>query len=151
MCRKIHCRLAIMRRVKSFIPRDSLIRLADSHVNTHIDYCSPLLHNFSGNQLEFLLKLQKQCARTVFSASRSTHCKPLFIDLVWLPNYQWIKYNSCIMFRTQSNTARLYLTNMFQCLSDLHNCNARSSSNKSFVCPRGARQTLYEIIRILWN
>ena len=63
MCCKIHCGLAVMRRVKSFIPWDSLIRLADSLVNTHLDYCSPLLHNFSGNQLESLLKLQKLIVR----------------------------------------------------------------------------------------
>ena len=138
MCRKIHCGLAIMRRVKSFIPRDSLVRLADSLVNTHLDYCSPLLHNFSGNQLESLLKLQKRCARTIFSVSRRTHCKPLFIDLDWLPIYQRIEYNSCMMmFKIESNIAPPYLTNMFLRSSELHNHNTRSSSHKSFVCPGG--------------
>ena len=57
MCRKIHRSLAIMRRAKSFISWDSLIWLADSLVNTHLDYCSPLLHNFFGKQLESLIKL----------------------------------------------------------------------------------------------
>ena len=135
---KIHRGLAIMRRVKSFIPRDSLIRLADSLVNTHLDYCSPLLYNFSINQLESLLKLQKQCARTIFSVSRRSHCKPLFIELGWLPIYQRIEYNSCMMmFKIESNIAPPYLTNMFHKSSDVHNHYTRSSSNKSFLCPGG--------------
>ena len=138
MCRKIHRGLAIMRRVESFIPRDSLIRLADSLVNTHLDYCSPLLHNFSGNQLESLLKLQKQCARTIFSVSKRSHCKPLFIELGWLPIYQRIEFNSCMMmYKIESNIDPPYLTDMFQKSSEVHNHNTRSSLNKSFVCPGG--------------
>ncbi len=118
MCSKLHCRLAILRRVKPFIPRDSITRLADSLVNTHLDFCSPLLCNFSGNQLESLLKL---CTRTIFSVNKRTHSKPLIIGQGLPPIYQRIEYLSCVlMFEMDSKTAPPYLVDMFRKLSEVH-------------------------------
>ena len=102
--------LAIMRRAKPSIPRGSLIRLADSLLITHLDYCSSLLHNFYGNQFESLLKLQKQCARTIFSVGRRTHCKQIFIELGWLLIHQRIEYNPSIMMFKQALKTYLFIS-----------------------------------------
>ena len=39
LCKKINYGLQIMRRMKDFIPRDSLILFANSLVLSHLDYC----------------------------------------------------------------------------------------------------------------
>ena len=81
MCKKIYYGPQIMRRVKDFLPQESLILLANSLVLSHLDYCSPLLHSLNSSQLDTLLKLQKRCARLIFSCNRLTRSKPLFIKL----------------------------------------------------------------------
>ena len=55
MRKKINHGLQIMRRVKDFLPQESLILLANSLVLSHLDYCSPLLHNLnSTNWIPYL-------------------------------------------------------------------------------------------------
>ena len=58
MFKKINYGLQIMRRVKDVLPQESLILLANSLVLSHLDYCSPLLHNLNSRQLDTLLKQQ---------------------------------------------------------------------------------------------
>ena len=128
MCKKVNYGLQIMRRVKDFLPQESLILLANSLVLSHLDYCSPLLHNLNSGQLDTLLKLQKHCARLIFSCNRLTRSKPLFIKLNWLPLHQRIEHNTCIlMFKINNNMAPPYLTEMFRKISDVHSYSTRSS------------------------
>ena len=47
MCRKINYGLQIMRRVNVYLPKESLILLANSLVLSHLDYCSPILYNLN--------------------------------------------------------------------------------------------------------
>ena len=114
--------------MKDFIPQDSLILLANSLVLSHLDYCSPLLHNLNSSQLDTLLKLQKRCARLIFSCNRLKSSKLLFIKLNWLPLHQRIEHNTCVlMFKINNNIAPLYLTEMFKKVSDAHSYNTISS------------------------
>ena len=115
MCKKINYGLQIMRRVKDFLPQESLILLANSLVLSHLDYCSPLFHNLTSSQLDTVLKLQKRCACLIFSCNQLTRSKPLFIKLNWLPLHQRVKHNTCIlMFKINNNMAPSYLTEMFK-------------------------------------
>ena len=66
LSRKINYGLQIIRCVRPFLPTESLISIANSVVLSHLDYCSSLLYNMSANQINVLLKLQKQCARAIF-------------------------------------------------------------------------------------
>ena len=129
-CKKISYGLQIMRRMKYFIPQDSLILLANSLVLSHLDYCSPLLHNLNSIQLDTLLKLQKCCDLLVFSCNCLTSSKPLFIKLNWLPLHQRIEHNTCVlMFKINNNITPIYLTEMFKKMSDAHSYNTRSSKS----------------------
>ena len=78
-CKKINYGLQIIRRVKPFVSESSLILLANSLVLSHLDYFSPVLYNLSAGQIETLLKLQKRCARLIYSCNRRTPSKPLFM------------------------------------------------------------------------
>ena len=120
-----------MRRMKDFIPQDSLTLLANSLVLSHLlDYCSPLLHNLNSSQLNILLKLHKRFARLIFSCNRFTSSKLLFIELNWLPLHQRIEHNTCVLvFKINNNIASLYLTEMFKKVSDAHRYNTKSSKS----------------------
>ena len=155
MCKKVNYGLQIMRRVKDFLPQESLILLANSLVLSHLDYCSPLLHNLNSGQLDTLLKLQKHCARLIFSCNRLTKSKPLFIKLNWLPLHQRIEHNTCIlMFKINNNMAPPYLTEMFRKISDVHSYSTRSSMLGLYT-NRGAGNYYTKTFRYfgtrLWN
>ena len=66
LCRKLCNGISIIRRVREYLPHESLANLANSHVLSHLDYCSPPLRNLNNKQLDTLLKLQKQCARVIY-------------------------------------------------------------------------------------
>ena len=155
MCKKINYGLQIMRRVKDFLPQESLILLANSLVLSHLDYCSPLLHNLNSSQLDTLLKLQKRCAHLIFSCNRLTRSKPLFIKLNWLPLHQRIELNTCVlMFKINNNMAPSYLTEMFKKVSDVHSYNKRSAKSDLYT-NRGAgnyyTKTFKYFGTTLWN
>ena len=121
MCRKINHGLQIMRRVNVFLPKESLILLANSLVRSHLDYCSPILYNLNCSQLDILLKLQKQCARIIFVDDRRTHSKPLFTQRNWLPLHQRIEYNICLLlYKVNNNIAPPYLSEMFMKTDEVH-------------------------------
>ena len=156
ICRKINIGIQIIRRVKSYLPKENLITLANSHVLCHLDYCAPLLHNLSATQLDRLLKLQKYCARLIFGYNRQTHSKPLFIELNWLPVYQRIEYlTSCLMFNVMNKTAPTYLMEMFTESRSIHTHNTRSSSRKNLFIERGNGREYTKTFRFygskLWN
>ena len=49
LCRKLNYGMSIISRVREYLPRESLANLANSLVQRHLNYCSPLFHNFSLN------------------------------------------------------------------------------------------------------
>ena len=105
-----------------YLPSPALMTVANSHLLSHLDYCSPLLHNLKASQLDRLLKLKKYCARVIMNINRSTKSKPLFIQLQWLPLHQRTKYStSCMMFKIIKEDAPSYLTEVFQSISSVHN------------------------------
>ena len=97
LSKKLNYGISILRRIKPYVPTDSVKIIANSLVMCHLEYCAPLLHNLSKGQMDLLLKLQKRCARTVLSCSKQTHSKPLFISLNWLPFHQIIELQTAVL------------------------------------------------------
>ena len=156
MCRKINYGLQIMRRVSVYLPRESLILLANSLVLSHLDYCSPILYNLKCGQLDMLLKLQKQCARIIFGCGRRTQSKPLFIQLNWLPLHQRIEYNiSLLLYKVNNNIAPPYLSEMFTKNTEIHEHQTRAAVNGDLFKVRGSGNTYLKSFRYygakIWN
>ena len=97
LSKKLNYGISILRRIKPYIPTDSMKLIANSIVMSNLEYCAPLLHNLNRGQMDLLVKLQKRCARTVLSCSNQTHSKPLFISLNWLPFYQIIELQTAVL------------------------------------------------------
>ena len=156
ICRKINYGLQIMRHVNVFLPKESLIFLANSLVLSHLDYCSPIQYNLGCGQLDILLKLQKQCARIIFGYDRRTHSKPLFIQLNWLPLHQRIEYNICLLlYKVNNNIAPPYLSEMFVKTAEVHQHRTRADVNSHFFKIRGTGHTYLKLFRYygakVWN
>ena len=101
---------------------------------SHLEYCTPLLHNLNKGQIDFLVKLQKRCARTVLSCSNQTHSKPLFISLNWLLFPQIIELQiAMLMYKIKHALCPQYLQEMFASSSKVP-----CTSNGAMYIKRGA-------------
>ena len=140
ICKKINYGLHIMRCVKTFVPENGLILLANSLALSHLHYCSPVLYNLSCSHIDTLLKLQKRCARLIFSCNRRTPSKPpLFIKLNWLPLHQRIELNICtLMFKILKGAAPPYLSDMFKKAAETHEHRTRNASQGCLYIQKGS-------------
>ena len=149
---KINYGLQIIRRVRPFLPTESLISIANSVVLSHLDYCSPLLYNMSANQINVLLRLQKQCARAIFSTNRQTRSKPLFISLNWLPIHQRIELACAVlMFQIVNGLAPPYMSSLFTHAKGVHNHNTRFAANNSLHNSRLHHKSFSYYGMKIWN
>ncbi len=85
MCNKISNKLGLLKRLKTFIPSNTLIMLSNSLVLPHFDYANVVWRTACGTQIEYVYKLQKRAARILTGANRFSRTKPLFKKLNWMP------------------------------------------------------------------
>ncbi len=135
--RKINYGLQIIRRVRPILPTESLISIANSVVLSHLDYCSPQLYNMSTYQINVLAKLQKRCARAIFSMNRRSRSKPLFVSLNWLPIHQRIEFScATLIFHIVNGLAPPYMSSLFNQAKNVHSHNTRFGANNSLHSSR---------------
>ena len=152
LSRKINYGLQIIRRVRSFLPTESLISIGNSVVLSHLDYCSPLLYNMSANQIIVQLKLQKQCARAIFSRNRQSRSKPLFISLNWLPIHQRIEFACAVlMFKILNGLAPPYMSSLFTHAKSVHSHNTRFAASNSLHNSRQHHKSFSYYGMKIWN
>ena len=139
LSKKLNYGISILRRIKPYVPTVSEKLIANSIIISHLEYCTPLLHNLNKGQMDLLLKLQKRCARTVLSCSNHTHSKPLFISLNWLPFHQIIELQTTVlMCKIKHAMCPQYLQEMFVSSSTVHTHRTRSVSSDAMYIKRGA-------------
>ena len=121
LSRKLNYGISILRHIKPYVSTVSVKLIANSIIISHLEYCTPLLHNLNKGQMDLLLKLQKCCACTVLSCSNQTHSKPLFIILNWLPFHQIIELQTAVlMYKIKHAMCPQYLQEMFVSSSTVH-------------------------------
>ena len=139
-----------------YLPRESLVNLANSLPSSHLDYCSLLFHNLSTKHPDTLLKLQKRCARVTFSVNRITSSKPLFIQLNWPPNHQRIELNTCLLvFKVINDMAHGYLSDLATRASDVREHHTRYSTSGCLYRSRGEGSIYVKTFKVygtkVWN
>ena len=72
ICKKAGTGIGIMKRVKPFIPYETLLNLYNSLVLPYFDYCSPLWDNCGSLLKEKIQKLQNRAARVMTGANYVT-------------------------------------------------------------------------------
>ncbi len=73
MCNKISKKLGLLKRLKKFIPSNTLIMLFNSLVLPHFDYANVVWGTACGTQIKYVYKLQKRAARILTGSVKQTH------------------------------------------------------------------------------
>ena len=111
VCRKLCNCLGILRRIKPFVPRSSLVTVYDTMFLPHLDYGIIVWSNCGHSNLSKLQKLQNTAMRIILGAPFCTHIKDMLKTLV----RDRISYvTGCMMYKVVNGKTPDYLNDLFK-------------------------------------
>ena len=129
-------RIGVIRRVKFYLPSNTLNMLANALVFPHFDYCSPVWSNCKVEYSSSLQILQNKFARVLLSADIKTSTDDLMTTLNWDKlDKRWQKQLLLIVFKRLKHDALSYLSSKFVYTSSVHSQNTRSQSSNTLLMP----------------
>lgn len=152
--KKISSGISAIKRVRSFVPRDTLLKAYNAIVQPHFDYCSVVWGDCAKGLTDRLQKLQNRAARIITFSSYDSNADALFRELGWqkLCDQRNIS-KSILMYNSLHNRVPAYLSERFT-MCDNQRYNLRNSENKlTLPLPRtefGKRSFSYSGA-VLWN
>ena len=146
--------IGMMRRIKQYVPKPTLIKICNAIVLSHFDYCSMVWDNCADYQLEKLQKLQNRAARVITSKSYEVRSEDVLKELNWHPLRQRYQINKLIlMHKAKNNTLPTSLTEMFH-ITNSHRYELRSN-NTNYALPKPKTNFMKKSISYsapsLWN
>jgi len=123
---KISKTVAVMNKLKHFLPKFVLLTIYNSLVMPHLIYGI----NVWGSQYKKLEKLQKRAVRVVMNSSYNAHTEPLFkeLNLLKLPDLCAL-HDLKFCYKYVNSSLPVYFTSLFLRNSDNHSFQTRHSNN----------------------
>ena len=129
-CKIISNNIALLKRARSFVSRDSLIKMYNALVWPHFNYCSTIWNDGCCSIIDKLFKLQKRAARVITGDTYDVRSTQTLDSLNWLPLEELLKQREIIMaFKILSGRSPRYLEKLFS-VSQNDNYNLRSNQTK---------------------
>ena len=127
-------------RIRSCISRNVAIAIANSLVQSRLDYCNSLYFGLPKSSIHRLQKVQNCLARVVSRSTRFTHITPVLKSLHWLPIHFRINFKICLItHRVLSFNQPPYLSQFLSTRSNSHS--VRSTSFKPLIIPSFRKQS----------
>jgi hypothetical protein len=156
ICKKVGAGIAVMKRIKPFVPIETMRLIYNALIQPYFDYCSPLWDNCCAYLKEKLQKFQNRAARIIAGASYEIPSADVLETLGWEALEVRRKRNKAIlMYRILNNQGASSLKESFTRISALEiNYNLRNSST-DLVLPHPKREFLKNSFKFsgakLWN
>ena len=93
LCKKLSQRIAVLRKIRRFIPIEQRILYYNAMIKQAMLYGSTIWSNCSADNLTRILKLQKRAAREILGADTRSNSVNLFNKSGWLSFYDEAKVN----------------------------------------------------------
>ena len=114
MCKKVEAGIAVMKRIKPFVPSHAMQMIYNALIQPYFDYCSPLWGNCSGFLKDKLQKCQNRAAGIIAGANYEVNSADVLASLGWLIlEERRIRNQSILMFRVLNNLTASNLKNSF--------------------------------------
>ena len=97
--KKLLKRVAVLARIKKFLPIKYRIILFNASIKPILEYCVSVWASCNAGLLDDIFKVQKQCARLILDAPFQARTLPLFYKLEWLPINQVCIERRLILFK----------------------------------------------------
>ena len=156
MCSKISQRTGLLKRVKYFVPNQTLKMLYNALVLPLFDYGNVIYSTTDQTYLKRLQTLQNKGARLILNCHFRTHVKDMLKSLNWMNVKDRAGFHRlCLMYKTKNGLTPEYLSDKLTTISDIHSHNTRSSKRNDMatVKPKNNQQmrTFQYIGAKSWN
>ena len=99
ICAKVGARIRVMRRMKSFVPPETLKLTYEALVQPHFNYCSPLWDNCGTGLKDKLQKFQNRVARVITGSTYDIRPIDALDQLGWETLEQKRNYTKSMLIR----------------------------------------------------
>ena len=146
--------IALLCRIKKYLPHQARQTFYHSFILPHMDYCSTLWGDASA--AERIHKLQKRAARVITDSPYRTPSAPLFEQLRWLSLPDRVKYRKALLvFKSVKGLAPDYMCELFESIQMVSSRNTRSNARDDLYVPRARTQLFQSTLTItganIWN
>ena len=125
--------LALLRRIKDCLPRQTRLTFYNCYILPHLDYCITIWGNASS--VIRLYRLQKRAARIITDSEYLAPSAPLMRQLRWLPLPQRVQYRQAqLVYRAVNGLAPDYICSMFRPVSEVSSRATRASVRGGGTC-----------------
>ena len=131
--KKIACAIGAIKRIRHLTPFNVLIKVYNSLIQPHFDYCNVVWGNCNKGLSEKLQRLQNQAACILMSASYmyDSNLDDLFRALGWRRlYYQRLEQKSILMYKTLHGMTPDYLRSRFVYRDNISAYRLRNTENK---------------------
>ncbi|KAL9978420.1 hypothetical protein ACROYT_G015933 [Oculina patagonica] len=141
LCRKVSQRIAVLKRIKKFLPFQQRIAYYNAMIKQDMLYASVVWSSCSLGNLQRILRLQKRAARVILDADTRANSVELFKILNWLPVHVEVKINILTqVYKRINGQSPSYMNELLVPNSEINERNSRYGS-VNLACPRFKRKT----------
>ena len=108
--KKVKNGLGILKRIRDYVPCDSLIKIYNAIVLPHFDYCSSLWNSCGKGLKDKLQKLQNRGSRIITCSGYEIRSVDTLVQLGWQKlEDHWLANKATLMYKITHSLAPLYL------------------------------------------
>ena len=156
ICAKIGAGIGVMRRVKPYVTKETLLNIYNAIVLPYFDYCSPLWDKCGSMLKEKLQKLQNRAARVISGASYETPSSEVLQALSWKGvEERHKKTKSVLMYKVLNNHTAPSLRASFIRMRDTQYDYQLRNRETDLVIPKPRNEYLKKSFKysgaVMWN
>lgn len=137
LCTQVSKRIGVIRRIKYFLPHQTVVLLSNSLVMPHFDYGCIVWSNFNLELHKRLQVLHNQLARTILSADIRTSINDLMNSLNWVKLHdRWENHLLLLVFKCLKNISPSYLSHQLNFVHSSHTYSTRNSTTNCLTVPK---------------
>ena len=155
VCKKVSAGIGAIKRIRSLVPLQTLLKMYDALVAPYFDYCSEVWGCMGKGLCDRLQRLQNRAGRIITFSDYNRRSVDILRDLRWDSLEQRRSKQLAIsVFKSLNNLYPESLKNVFKPTSGVHSYNVRGASNNVFV-PRprteAAKRAFSYRGAVMWN
>ena len=136
LCSKVNPKIALLHRLRQFLPQDTLNTLYITLIQPHFDYCLTVWGKCAKKYINILQRLQNRAARSVTgNFDYNISPRTLISALNWMNiETRYIYFLGILIYKCINNMAPPCLTNMFQFYTD-DRYHTRAVTHNNMILP----------------
>ena len=134
-CKSISKSIALLRRIKKYLPHQTRLTYYKAYIQPHLDYCNTVWG--LSTHVSRIHILQKMALRMIMDVPRLTHSAPLFKKCGVLTIQDRVKFRTVVsVYKALNGLSPTYMADMFKKVSAVSKRTTRSSEAGLLYVPK---------------